>query len=187
MSTRFKASAMAMIVACCTLATAAQQPDRAETEALSRRAAERLKTLREEADRLASEERTVLGDLRRLEVDREIKAEEFRQAEADAAQITRELTTLDQQIAALEQQARDDMPDLRARLVSLYKLGSGRYVRLLLSTTDLRRLGQASRLVAVLADQDKSRVATHQRRLDELTASRRTLEERQTRLAALRS
>ena len=179
-------SAVAIALACCTLAVGAQQADRAETEALSRRAAERLQTLHDEADRLASEERSVLGDLRRLEIDREIKREEFRQAEADAAQVTSELAALDQQIGVLEQQARDDIPDLQARMVGLYKLGSGRYLRLLLSTTDVRRIGQASRLVAVLSDQDQRRVAAHQRRLDDLTASRRTLQERQTRLAALR-
>jgi murein hydrolase activator len=182
--------AVAIVVACGALGAqqpGAQQPDRAGTDALSRRAAERLRTLREEADRLASEERTVLGDLRKLEIDREIRAEEFRQAQAHVAQVTGEFASLDAQIAELERQARDDIPDLRARLVSLYKLGSGRYVRLLLSTTDLRRIGQASRMVAVLADQDRARVAAHQRRLEELTASRRGLEERQARLAGLRT
>jgi septal ring factor EnvC (AmiA/AmiB activator) len=177
-------SAIAILLACGSLA--AQQADRTDSEALSRRAAERLRALHEEADRLTSDERSVLVDLRRLEVTREIRTEEFRQAEADAGQVSTELTTLDHQIATIEQQARDDIPDLRARLVSLYKLGSGRYVRLLLSTTDVRRIGQASRLVAVLADQDKLRVAAHQYRLEELTSSRRTLEERRTRLATLR-
>src|SRR5216684_1155580 len=173
-------SAIAILIACCSLA--AQQADRSDAEALSRRAAERLRALHDEADRLASEERSVLVDLRRLEVTREIRAEEFRQAQADVAQVSTELTTLDRQIATLEQQAHDDIPDLRARLVGLYKLGSGRYVRLLLSTTDVRRIAQASRLVAVLADQDKVRVAAHQRRLEDLTSSRRTLEERRMRL-----
>lgn len=166
---------------------AARQADRTEGEALSRRAAERLRALHDEADRLASEERSVLIDLRRLEVTREIRAEELRQAEADAAQVATELATLDHQIATLEQQARDDIPDLRARLVSLYKLGSGRYVRLLLSTTDMRRIGQASRLVAVLSDQDQLRLAAYSRRLEELTSSRRALQERRMQLTALRA
>jgi septal ring factor EnvC (AmiA/AmiB activator) len=186
MTKRLKASTgLAIIVACGTLG--ARQADRAQTDALSRRAAERLRSLHDEADRLTSQERTVLGDLRRLELDREIKAEEFRQAEADATAVGGELAALDAQVAAIEQQERDDVPKLRQRLVSLYKLGSGRYLRLLLSTTDMRKIGQASRMVAMLADQDRIRVAAHQRRLEELASSRRTLEERQTRLAALRA
>src|SRR5690242_16906114 len=59
----FAVSALAMV--------AAQQSDRARTEAMARRAAERLQALQREAERLASEERTVLGDLRKLEVDRQ--------------------------------------------------------------------------------------------------------------------
>jgi len=43
----------------------AQQPtERALTEALARRATERLQALQREADRMASDERTLLGDLR---------------------------------------------------------------------------------------------------------------------------
>ena len=48
----------------------AQQPDRARTEALARRAGERLQALQREADSLAAQERTLLGDLRKLEVER---------------------------------------------------------------------------------------------------------------------
>src|SRR5438046_10589063 len=50
----------------------AQQPERARTEALARRASDRLQALQCEAERLASEEETLLGDLRKLEIDRQI-------------------------------------------------------------------------------------------------------------------
>src|SRR4051794_23072425 len=58
---------------------AAQAPDRARTEALARRAGERLVALQREADRLAREEGTLLNNLRKLEVERQIRTEEFRQ------------------------------------------------------------------------------------------------------------
>src|SRR5437867_6246320 len=67
----------AFIVAAC-VALAAQTSDRARTEALSRRATERLQALQREADRLASEERTIIGDVRKLEIERQLKAEELR-------------------------------------------------------------------------------------------------------------
>ena len=38
-----------------------------------------------------------------------------------------------------------ERPELRARVVEIYKLGEARYLRLLLSTPDVRRIGQASR------------------------------------------
>jgi septal ring factor EnvC (AmiA/AmiB activator) len=173
-----------VLLACCGLS--AQQADRPDADALSRRAAERLGTLHDEAERLASQEKTLLGELRKLEVDRQIKSEELRQAESEAVKVAAELTTLDRQIATLDKQARNDIPDLRARLVTLYKLGGGRYVRLLLSTTDVRRFGQASRLVVELADQDKRRIAGHQRRLEELNGSRQVVTERQSKLASLK-
>jgi murein hydrolase activator len=185
MKHRIKSLLVVVLLAGCSLS--AQEAERSDTEALSRRAAERLTTLHEEAERLAAQQKSLLGELRRLEVARQIKAEELRQAESDAARVAAELTALDRQIATLAEQARHDIPDLRARLVTLHKLCSGRYVRLLLSTTDVRRFGQATRLVAELADQDRRRVDEHQRRLDELNGSRQTVTARQARLAALKA
>src|SRR5512136_1845681 len=69
------------------LLVAAQPTDRARTEAQSRRAGERLQALLREADKLTSDERTLLGDLRKLEVDRQIKAEELRQVEEQESQV----------------------------------------------------------------------------------------------------
>ena len=68
----------------------------------------------------------------------------------------------------LEQQEAASRPELRARLVDIYKLGQGRYLRLLLSTADIRQVGQASRILSALAKLDADRVATHQRTLAEL-------------------
>src|SRR5262245_25083577 len=79
------ASALAVALACCT--AGAQEADHGQAESLTRRATERLQALHEEADRLAAEERSVLGDLRRLELEREIKSEEFRQADTAATGI----------------------------------------------------------------------------------------------------
>jgi septal ring factor EnvC (AmiA/AmiB activator) len=158
----------------------AQQPDeRARTEALSQRAAARLQALYDEADRLAREERSLLGDLRRLELERAIRATELDAARANVRAAGQELTSLDQQVSALSAQAQAALPDLQARLVTLYKLGRGQYARLLLSASDLRQFGQAVRLVSALAEQDRQRIADHQRRLASLQAARAAAAERQ--------
>jgi septal ring factor EnvC (AmiA/AmiB activator) len=165
----------------------AQQDDRARTEALARRAAERLQALHQEADRLASEARTLLGDLRRLELERQIRDEELRQAKTDEERAAAELEALNAELTRIEAEERAERPELRARLVELYKLGQGGYVRLLLSTTDARSIGQASRMVAAVARRDRDRLASHQRRVEELKKSRAALAERGAALTTLRA
>ncbi len=166
---------------------AGQLPDRARTEALAARAAQRLQALHDEADRLATEERTLLRDLRQLELSRQIKTEELRQSDAEARQAASELAAIDAEIRRLEQQEQAEAPELRARLTELYKLGQGRYLRMMLSISDARRLGAAARMVAALARRDRDRLAAYQRRRDSLAASRTQLSERAVRLTALRA
>jgi septal ring factor EnvC (AmiA/AmiB activator) len=163
-----------------------QSPDRGRTEALARRATERLQALQHEADALASQERTLLGDLRKLDIDRELKAEELRQIAADSAQVAAELSANAQRTRDLERQESSGRPELRSRLVDIYKLGQGRYLRLLLSTTDIRQVGQAARTLSALAKLDHERIVSRQRTLDELRRAHVTLEERRRQLEGLR-
>ena len=163
-----------------------QQADHARTEALARRASERLASLQREADRLATEERTLLGDLRKLEVDRQLHAEQVKQADADVRAVQAEIDTTSDRIARLQQQDRAERPDLRARLVETYKLGEGRYLRLLLAASDLRSFGQATRAVAVMAKLDRDRIASHRQTLGELTSTRTMLEARRKKMEAAR-
>jgi len=165
----------------------AQQPDQARTEALAARAAERLRVLHEEADRLASEERTLLGDLRRLELQRQIKEEEFKRADDELKEATAALDEVNAEVAHLEERDRAERPELQARLMELYKLGQARYMRLLLSLSDPRQVIQGTRMVSVLAKADHDRIEAHQKRLGELATSRASLEERGRRLSELRS
>jgi septal ring factor EnvC (AmiA/AmiB activator) len=170
------------------VAVTAQQPsDRVRTEALARRAGERLQALQREADRLASQESTLLTDLRKLEVERQLKAEELKQLDADAARVGAELAQTTTRIEALEQSAAIERPKLSARLVEIYKLGQARYLRVLLSTPDLKRIGQASRTVAAMAQLDRDRVASHQRTIAALKSERATLQEREQALTTVRT
>jgi septal ring factor EnvC (AmiA/AmiB activator) len=163
----------------------AQPAERERTESLSRRAADRLQALHREADALAAQERTLLGDLRRLEVEREIRTTELASVRTEARSVAREVTRLDAQVTLLTEQSQAALPDLRARLVTVYKLGRGQYARLLLSASDLRQFGQAVRLVSALAEQDRQRVRQHQTRLAEITAARAAARERQVQLRQL--
>jgi septal ring factor EnvC (AmiA/AmiB activator) len=154
---------------------------------LSRRATDRLQALHEEAENLAADERTVLGQLRQLELERQIRSEEVRQADADVTVVVDQIAVTDRQIAQFVTDRDTERPRLQARLVEIYKLGRGRYLRLLLSTADLRRLGHASRTVAALAMSDRERIARYERRLGELSAARQAQSSRQQRLAERRA
>ena len=185
---RFSAcSAVSALIVVFIAVLAGQQADRVRTEALATRASLRLEALRREADQLASQERTLLGDLRKLELERQIKIETLRQLDTEASQVEAEQAAITERLMRL--QAEDDAtrPDLEARLVEMYKLGQARYARLLLATSDVRRLGQAARTAAALAKLDRDRVTAHQHTLEELTSARATLDERSRRLETLRA
>src|SRR5206468_9210999 len=89
-----------------------------------------------------------------------------------------------QRLEKAEEAAR---PQLEARLVELYKLGEARYVRLMLSVTDVRHAVRATRMVSVVARRDHDQIQAHQRRIADLSTSRVEIEENRRRLAALRS
>jgi murein hydrolase activator len=149
------------------------------------RAADRMRALREEADALATREKSLLVDLRRLEVDRNIKLEVQRDAEKALAAANDELKAMIVQLEALEQRQASEIPGLASRLAELYKLGSGGYVRLLFSVDDVREMGRAYRAVASLAARDRERVRAHASTLASLRKAKADLQARRERAAAL--
>jgi septal ring factor EnvC (AmiA/AmiB activator) len=150
-----------------------------------RRVSERLRALQAEAEQLLAAEKTLLVELRRLEVERSIRLEEQRDAEAELATITAELDRTSAHLEALEQAHAGQVPELSARLAEIYKLGSGGYLRLLLNVDDVREMGRAYRTVAALASLDRERVRAHQSTLTSLREAHRDVETRQKAAAAL--
>jgi len=165
------------------LGAGSRPQDPSSAEAMARRAAARIKVLRSEADSLASRERTLLEDLRKLEVERDLRAEEFNASTLELERIGRELDETALRIAALERTAASQLPDLAARMVDLYKVGNGGYLRMLLNVDDLRGLGRAYRFVSGLQGLDRRRVAEHQRTLADLRKAQGALEGRRSQAA----
>jgi septal ring factor EnvC (AmiA/AmiB activator) len=154
--------------------------DPSSAEGLARRAAARIKTLQREADSLASRERTLLDDLRKLEVERDLRAEEYSASALELQRIEGELDDTAIRIAALERTAESQLPDLAARMVELYKVGNGGYLRMLMSVDDLRDMGRAYRFVSGLQGLDQRRVAEHRRTLADLRKAQAALERRRS-------
>ena len=164
----------------------AQAPaDRSQTEAQSRRAAERLAGLQREAESLATQERTLLAELRKLELDRAIKVEQLEQIERDAADVQQKLLSATARTEKLQGEAERQRPDVEARMVQLYKMGRAGYWRLLLDVNNLRDVGRAYRTAAALGRIDRDRVNEHRQTMAALTNERKTLQARAKELEAL--
>jgi len=153
----------------------------------SARATDRIAALQREADVLAGQERTLLGDLRKLEVERDLRTEEARKLDAEAETVARQIEEATRQIAALDQAIRDARPGLNARLIEVYKLGRPGYARVLLGVGDIREIGRATRLVSALAQVDQRRVQEFTGSIARLATATTALNQQAARLKSLRA
>jgi murein hydrolase activator len=187
MASRFSRLPVAVALSL-TATLVAQTPapaDRAQTEALARRATDRLAALQRESEALARQERTLLIELRKLEIDREIRIEQLRKIERDVADVQGKLAASTARAQGLQGEADRQRPDIEARLVQLYKMGRAGYWRLLLDVNSLRDVGRAYRTASALGRIDRDRVEEHRRTLASLQAERAALQARAKDLHAL--
>jgi len=174
-----RAAQLTCLVVLLAAATAvAQTPDRTATDTLARRVNERIRVLQGEADRLSAQARTLLGDLRQLEIQRDIAIERVKEADAAVAQAQGSLQQTTNRLTALEQERIAQLPDLKLRLVDIYKRGHGGYARTLLDVRGVREFARAMRATAALTTINERRIAEHRRTLAELRQQRDVLEQR---------
>ncbi|MBL8137263.1 MAG: hypothetical protein JNL48_11625, partial [Acidobacteria bacterium] len=161
---------------------------RDEATALAARAADRIKALQRESDQLAAQQRSVLTQLRQLEVTRALRAEELAAVSARLEAVTAKVTASAARVAELEAQRVARTPALEGRLEALYKRGGADgYVRLLLATAEGRDLARASRGVVALARVEELRIAAHRKLLAEERAARDQLASEQRQVVRLRT
>jgi septal ring factor EnvC (AmiA/AmiB activator) len=175
-SLRSLASFFAALCLAATMSLSAQSPTDQSADAVSKRAADRIRALQRESDALASQERTLLVELRKLEVDRELKTEELASAERELRQTREKVAATSARAAALQNSAETERPEVERRLVDLYKLGQAGYWRLLLDVDNLRSIGRVYRTAAALNRLDRERVQQHERTLQSLKQERESLE-----------
>ena len=161
----------------------ARQQDRGGAAAGSH--ADRLRELQREADALAREQRTILVDLRKLEVERQLRVEQLARIDGERRELQTQIEAAEARAAELSRAADDQLPGVEERLVHLYKLGRPGYWRLLLNADDLEAVGRAYRTAAALTAIDRARVTAYYATLDALAAERRTLQARADELSAL--
>jgi septal ring factor EnvC (AmiA/AmiB activator) len=156
----------------------AHMQDRSRTEGDARRVDERIRALEREADQLAGQARTLLGDLRRLEIERDLQVERVKEAEAVVAAAQDAARQIAQRLQGLEQQRIAQLPDLKTQLVDVYKRGRAGYARLLFGASGVKELGRATRAVAALVRINEQRVEEHRRTLEAMRTERAALDDK---------
>lgn len=166
----------------------AQDPPPSSDQA--RRIAERIRALQRQSERLAGEARTLLGDLRKLELDRDLKAEQAKQAATQTAEAEQMLRQTTDRLASLELQRLAQLPDMKQQLVDVYKRGRSGHARLLFGAQDIREFARAARAISSLVSINQKRIEEHRRTQDALQRERTTFAQRarelQTREAVAR-
>ena len=156
----------------------------------AQRITDRIRSLQREAERLAKESRSLVGDLRQREIDRDIKVEQLKQAEAVMNEAEKALQSTTTRLSDLEVQRINQLPDLRTQLVDVYKRGRSGYARMLFSAGDFRQFARATRAIGALSALNQRRIQEHQKTLaamrEERTAFQQTAKELQAKTVEAR-
>ena len=175
---------LVVAIVACAIVPAMVLGQEEDPKAQAARAAARIKVLRQEADRLAVQARTVFGELRRLEVEQQLTTQQLVRANADLAALTRDRNAAMKTLATVEARRVAETPGIESRLVEIYKRGRGGYTRLLLSSDDVRSFGRTTRGVAALAAVDRARLEAHRRTVAAERAALADVERRRAAVAA---
>ena len=150
----------------------------------AQRITDRIRALQREAERLAGESRTLVGDLRQREIDRDIKAAQLKQAEAAMSEAESALQSTTTRLSDLEVQRINQLPDLKTQLVDIYKRGRSGYARMLFSAGDLREFARATRAVGAMTAINERRIEEHRKTLEAMRQERAAFEQKAKELQA---
>lgn len=150
---------------------------------------DRLRLLKAESDGLHTQQRTLLVDLRRLDLDRQMKAAQIEETESTIGGLEVSLADKAQRIAQTEAALAAAKPAIRDRILRIHKLGRLGYTRLLLDMDDVRTFRRTARVVSLLARRDRTQLDRHNALLTmlkleraRLGAERKTAEDLRARL-----
>jgi septal ring factor EnvC (AmiA/AmiB activator) len=139
---------------------------------------ERRLALERELRRLRGEEKSLLGEVERLELELRLRGEELTEIQLSLRRTRVELDSTVARVAQLEASLRTSRPALAAHARALYKLGEMSYLRLLLSIDRPSDFFRGYRFISTLARSDNARVAAFRKDLEALNAEKAVLEKR---------
>ncbi len=120
---------------------------------------ERIAPLTREAECSSGSRASVLDELRRLDVERDLQRAREVQARQALAVLEADLATLTSRQARLQSTLDGERPAVAARLRRLQRLGRVGYARIAWNATSARDVGRAARLMNYLAKDDGRRLA----------------------------
>jgi septal ring factor EnvC (AmiA/AmiB activator) len=159
------------------IAVAAQAP-LPDADAPTTRLDTRIRDLQQEAVRLAGAARTLLNELRALEVDRDLRRAEAQRAQAAFEDGQGALAAATSRLEELDRQRVEQLPGLKSQLVELYKRGRLGYATLLFAADDPRDFGRTSRVVAAMAHLGRQRIEQHRQLVEAVRRERTEIEVR---------
>ena len=148
---------------------------------------ERRAALEQELTRMRGEEKSLLGEVERLELELSLRSEELTEIQITLRRTRAELDATVARVGQLEKSLAEARPALARHARALYKLGDMSYVRLLLSIDRPSDFFRGYRLVTTLARRDNARVSKFRSDLAAFTTEKAVLEERTRESLALRN
>src|SRR5687768_13540428 len=158
----------------------------ASTDERLRKVQERRKALEQDLAQLRGQEKSLLGEVERLEVEVRLRAEELREIQIGLQRTQEQMDATVKRVSELEAQVERERPVLSARARALYKLGELSYLRMLLSVEKPSDIFRGYRFVTALARRDNLRIAAFRADLKALAATRADLEARTREAITLR-
>ena len=169
---------------------AAQAPATAAAESEEQRLAkvqQRRAALEQELQRMRGEEKSLLGEVERLELELQLRGAELAEIQIALRRTRAQLDATVARVAELEKSLAEARPALKRHARALYKLGDTSYLRLLLSIDRPSDFFRGYRLITQIARRDNARVSTFRADLKSLGTEKAALEERTRESMALRN
>jgi septal ring factor EnvC (AmiA/AmiB activator) len=141
-----------------------------------RKVQERRTALEREVARLRKEEKSLLGEVERLELEVRLRGAQLRETQLLLQRTNAQLDATLKRVRGLEKSLATERPILAARARDLYKLGEVSYLRLLLSVERPSDIFRGYAFVAALARRDNQRINAFRNDLQALATTRGQLE-----------
>ena len=137
--------------------------------------------------KLRGQEKSLLGDVERLELEVRLRGEQLRETQVVLLRTNEQIAQSSRRLEDLEASLATARPALAARARALYKLGELSYLRLLLSVERPSDALRGYRFVSALARRDKEKIAGFRSDLRALETTRAELSVKAQQAAVLRT
>ena len=157
------------------------------TDERLRRVRERKLSIERDVAWLRGQEKSLLADVERLELEVRLRSEQLRETQLVLRRASEQMDATERRVRELDASVAQARPQLAARARALYKMGELSYVRMLLSVEQPADMLRGYRFVSALARRDREKMAALRANLTALAATRDDLQRKTRETLALRA